>query len=203
MKQFVIHLSWYEYDKIAVIKAKNKVKALEKLIVEQIKWNKLHDEYDLFNDLPSASVYDDELSERKNIAIYLRAILNKEVSCQCYEINSDTDGIVQWTAKQNYYLEQFKVENEKFKKQVCGLRPDLKSIINKTCSKYNIEAKYYHEKIVEIINNLDKLSKTLAKIKDICNNNDELQGDFNLVDCDKYKLGKHNLANKILQKSVR
>ena len=24
----------------------------------------------------------------------------------------------------------------------------------------NIEAKYYHEKIVEIINNLDKLSKT-------------------------------------------
>ena len=45
-----------------------------------------------------------------------------------------------------------------------------------------------------------KLKQTLAKIKEICNNNDELQGDFNLVDCDKYKLGKHNLANKILQK---
>ena len=44
------------------------------------------------------------------------------------------------------------------------------------------------------------LHKTLTEIKEICNNNDELKGDFNLVDCDKYKLGKHNLANKILQK---
>lgn len=40
----------------------------------------------------------------------------------------------------------------------------------------------------------------LADIKKICENNDELQGDFNVVDCDKYKLGKHNLANKIIQK---
>ena len=40
---------------------------------------------------------------------------------------------------------------------------------------------------------------TLMNIKEICNNNDELQGDFNLVDCDKYKLGKHNLAKKILE----
>ena len=44
------------------------------------------------------------------------------------------------------------------------------------------------------------LSKVLTKIKEICNNNDELKGNFNLVDCDKYKLGKHNLANRILQK---
>ena len=48
---------------------------------------------------------------------------------------------------------------------------------------------------------LNQLKQILAKIKEICNNNDELQGDFNLVDCDKYKLGKHNLANKILQKT--
>ena len=40
----------------------------------------------------------------------------------------------------------------------------------------------------------------LTEIKKICKNNDELQGDFNVVDCDKYKLGKHNLANKIIQK---
>ena len=40
----------------------------------------------------------------------------------------------------------------------------------------------------------------LTEIKNICENNDELQGDFNVVDCDKYKLGKHNLANKIIQK---
>ena len=46
----------------------------------------------------------------------------------------------------------------------------------------------------------EKLNKTLTEIKEICNNNDELKGDFNLVDCDKYKLGKHNLANRILQK---
>ena len=45
-----------------------------------------------------------------------------------------------------------------------------------------------------------KLEQTLTEIKEICNNNDELKGDFNLVDCDKYKLGKHNLANRILQK---
>lgn len=47
---------------------------------------------------------------------------------------------------------------------------------------------------------INKLATCIEQIKKICNNNDELQGDFNLVDCDKYKLGKHNLANKILQK---
>lgn len=110
MKQFLIHLSWYEYDKIAVIRAKNKVKALEKLIVEQIKYNKAQDEYDLFEDLPYAPVYDDEISERKNVAKYLKRILNKDVSCHCFEINRDTDGMVQWSVKQNYYFEQFKGE---------------------------------------------------------------------------------------------
>ena len=45
-----------------------------------------------------------------------------------------------------------------------------------------------------------KFKETLTEIKEICKNNDELKGDFNLVDCDKYKLGKHNLANRILQK---
>ena len=54
--------------------------------------------------------------------------------------------------------------------------------------------------IEELLQQLDQFKQILAKIKEICNNNDELQGDFNLVDCDKYKLGKHNLANKILQK---
>ena len=54
--------------------------------------------------------------------------------------------------------------------------------------------------IEELLQQLDQFKQILAKIKEICNNNDELQGDFNLIDCDKYKLGKHNLANKILQK---
>ena len=55
-------------------------------------------------------------------------------------------------------------------------------------------------KIEDLQQQLDQLKKTLGTIKEICNNNDELQGNFNLVDCDKYKLGKHNLANKIIQK---
>ena len=58
----------------------------------------------------------------------------------------------------------------------------------------------YKAKHEDIDGELFKLKQTLTKIKAICNNNDELQGDVNAVDCDKYKLGKHNLANKILQK---
>ena len=58
----------------------------------------------------------------------------------------------------------------------------------------------YKAKHEDIEGALFKLKQTLTEIKAICNNNDELQGDFNVVDCDKYKLGKHNLANKILQK---
>lgn len=58
----------------------------------------------------------------------------------------------------------------------------------------------YKAKHEDIEGVLFKLKQTLTEIKAICNNNDELQGDFNVVDCDKYKLGKHNLANKILQK---
>ena len=58
-------------------------------------------------------------------------------------------------------------ECEELKKRVCGLRPELKYIIDKTCCQYNINAKYYHEKIVEIINNLDKYKETLIEIKKI------------------------------------
>lgn len=72
-------------------------------------------------------------------------------------------------------LDQLKANNEQLKKQACGLRPDLKYIIDKTCCKYNINAKYYHEKIVEIINNLDQLKaeneelkKIIEEIKEMC-----------------------------------
>lgn len=76
-------------------------------------------------------------------------------------------------------LDQLKEENDKLKKQVCGLRPELKFIIDKTCCKYNIEAKYYHEKIVEIINNLDKMKTALAEIKEIAEKR-------NYLDCNGY-----------------
>lgn len=53
---------------------------------------------------------------------------------------------VQITQQQFEKYNQLKAENENLKKQICGLRPELKYIIDKTCCKYNIEAKYYHEK---------------------------------------------------------
>ena len=59
---------------------------------------------------------------------------------------------------------QLKAEVDELKKQTCGFRPELKHIIDKTCCKYNINTEYYHEKIVEIINNLDKYKQTLTDI---------------------------------------
>lgn len=52
----------------------------------------------------------------------------------------------------------------------------------------------------ELQHKVNIFKATLIKIKEVCKNNDELQGDFNVVDCDKYRLGKHNLAKKITQK---
>ena len=76
-------------------------------------------------------------------------------------------------------------ELENAREDIKSLKTELENYIDK----YFLES----QKVVN-------LRKVLTKIKEICNNNDELKGDFNLVDCDKYKLGKHNLANRILQK---
>ena len=84
-------------------------------------------------------------------------------------------------------------KDHKAKEQECaGLKEDIERW------KSNFNGKV--SAIEELLQQLDQLKQILAKIKEICNNNDELQGDFNLVDSDKYKLGKQNLANKILQK---
>ena len=64
-------------------------------------------------------------------------------------------------------LEDVRKEKELLKKQVCGLRPELKHLINEICHNYNIEAKIYHEKIVEIIHNLDKYTQALIDIEEI------------------------------------
>lgn len=64
-------------------------------------------------------------------------------------------------------LEDVRKEKELLKKQVCGLRPELKHLINEICHNYNIEAKTYHEKIVEIIHNLDKYTQALIDIEEI------------------------------------
>lgn len=81
------------------------------------------------------------------------------------------DTITRCSGRKNCYYKQLKrkeQECKELKKHVFGLRPELKSMIDETCCKYNIEAKTYHEKIIEIINNLDKYEQTLTKIKDIC-----------------------------------
>ena len=71
-----------------------------------------------------------------------------------------------------------------------------------TCKRmcYLRYSKQRNKRICDLEQEIQKLKQALTEIKEICNNNDELKGDFNLVDCDKYKLGKQNLANKILQK---
>lgn len=56
-------------------------------------------------------------------------------------------------------------ECEELKKQACCLRLELKYIIDKSCCKYNINAKNYHEKIVEIIKNLDQLKRNNEELK--------------------------------------
>lgn len=109
MKQFLIHLQWYELEKLAIIKAKNKIKALEKLITEQIKYDKTEDNY--VNDLP-LFCYETDLSERQNVAKYLNCIRNLELQADCFEINSNTDAIVQWISGQGNKLEQIGEQNE-------------------------------------------------------------------------------------------
>lgn len=76
----------------------------------------------------------------------------------------------EWNEAKNE-VKKLKTEKEELKKQACGLRPEIKYIINEICCKYNINAKYYHEKIVEIINNLDQLKQVLQEIKKIAQYN--------------------------------
>ena len=86
---------------------------------------------------------------------------------------------------------RFKKERKELKAKNEKLKSEIKH--------YKQIAQYHGNLSVKYTNKSAKLKQTLTEIKAICNNNDELQGDFNVVDCDKYKLGKHNLANKILQ----
>lgn len=159
---------------------------------------------------------------------------NKQMKCikgeSCLHCGSNYCRFVDELDQLKKTNEELKKENEELKKQVCCLRPELKFMIDKTCSKYNIEAKYYHEKIVEIINNLDKLSKTLVEIKEIaepykmtikkicgnCKKYDDCHACcYKDINCYKYTSSKTNaceeftyldelipniLANNILQK---
>ena len=112
----------------------------------------------------------------------------KKIINEAKNSNLDLKSFLVGEAVQNEYeqqLDQLKAENEELKEEI---------------KHYKQIAQYHGNLSVKYTNKSAKLKQTLAEIKVICNNNDELQGDFNVVDCDKYKLGKHNLANKVLQK---
>ena len=109
MKQFLILLDWYEYNLTAVIKAKNKIKALETLINKQIEHNKKINQWDLSDNIPYF-YYDDELTERQNIAKYFKQILNKDVRFLAFEINQNTNGFINYTNFGKYELIQIEGE---------------------------------------------------------------------------------------------
>ena len=73
------------------------------------------------------------------------------------------------TARRQEFVLQQQIDQlkEELKEQTCGLRPELKRLINKICRKYDIEAKTYHEKIVEIIHSLDDYNQALIDIEEI------------------------------------
>lgn len=123
----------------------------------------------------------------------------KEQECEALQMGENEAGEI--IAE----LEAYKDINEDFKtawEELKAENEELKKIINEAkSSSLDLQSFLVGEAIQnEYEQQLDQLKKTLDTIKDICNNNNELQGNFNLVDCDKYKLGKHNLANKIIQK---
>lgn len=120
-----------------------------------------------------------------------------ELIKQLDQLKEENEGLKQrlhqcWKVEYSFVeqIDQLKEKNGELKKQTCGLRPELKHIVDKTCCKYNINAKYYHEKIVEIINNLDKYKQTLADIKEIAKPYNDMSGNCVIVNCfeDMYKI---------------
>ena len=135
----------------------------------------------------------------------LKKIINEAKSSSL-----DLQSFLVGEAVQNEYeqqLDQLNAENESLKESLKMFSSTLDWALKSQVGLYKrqIDSSVpddweYEEVLVLVEQYIEKIKQTLAEIKEICNNNDELQGDFNLVDCDKYKLGKHNLANKILQK---
>ena len=114
----------------------------------------------------------------------------------CCDLGGNCKG---WT---NCYYKQLKRKEQECEelKAKCKKYGEINEQETKDYAELKAERDSYIDKYFLESQKLVNFRKVLNKIKEICNNNDELKGDFNLVDCDKYKLGKHNLANRILQK---
>ena len=84
------------------------------------------------------------------------------------------------TARREVFVLQQQIDQlkEELKEQAGGLRPELKRLINKICRKYDIEAKTYHEKIVEIIHSLDDYNQALIDIEEILNQGIKIHDDI-------------------------
>lgn len=136
---------------------------------------------------------------------YKKQLKLKEQECE--ELRNRSD---EWMSKceqetklrefVNEQLDQLKAENEKLKKQVCGLRPELKGLIDDTCCKYNIEVKTYHEKIVEIIYHLNMYDQTLADIKNIAERETDSK-EFMAIQC--MLNGSVDDKNKVLKQILQ
>ena len=98
-------------------------------------------------------------------------------------------------------LKRKEQECEELKKEIAfgnngTLSDKIRAKVFKELNNENNQLKVENEELKKKL----QADNCLTDIKEICENNDELQGDFNVVDCDKYRLGKHNLAKKITQK---
>ena len=114
---------------------------------------------------------------KNNHNCYFKQLKRKERECAYWKkANDDKNKLLSKlgcpttaTARREVLVLQQQIDqlNEELKEQTGGLRPELKRLINKICRKYDIEAKTYHEKIVEIIHSLDDYNQALIDIEEI------------------------------------
>ena len=182
----------------------NKIKEIEeKLLRKEQECEGLKEKVKKYGEINKQETKD--YAELKAENEELKKMINEEKNS-----NLDLKSFLVGEAVQSEYeqqLDQLNAENESLKESLKMFSSTLDWALKSQVGLYKrqIDSSVpddweYEEVLVLVEQYIEKIKQTLTKIKEICNNNDELQGDFNLVDCDKYKLGKHNLANKILQK---
>ena len=137
----------------------------------------------------------------KQIIIYKKECYN-EPYCSLNQVLEQLEAYKMEAEEGKEINAELKAENEELTTINARLLGRLEVDEKDTSLVFNLdkELRQKEKEFYTAIQKVVKFKETLTEIKEICKNNDELKGDFNLVDCDKYKLGKHNLANRILQK---